>query len=627
MKRSRVKARTSLRSSVLSQNVEGLNKTIQLDSSDETDIIECSVDENGDKYDFLRTPRSNLKRSFVTESRNDVISLEEAQVKRDKTPAKNNSSLRPSLKTLDDVSIISGSSIAAQTNYKTPKRKQIEVQPVTQKLISTVKKTPNVPFLSKSKLQNIEKWLTQNDIETVRTPPFANLSVTPTPGKAAAAAPPPKTPKTERKRTASDSSVDSEVGEVLRAVYGEDWKSKNVLKKCRTEPKRRPNVLPGGTKTEVKAKRGRPAKNLLATPKPVRRNILGKETPKVHDDSVDLGIEEINLDQSDDFAIAKNFSAVKRKKRKEDEDEDDGDGYSISSWKPSSKKKKLESPLRTRSGRTRSPGKTPKKTFLASLSVSTPSGRCHPEAQYFKLNFKTKKDELAKKLYKLYNSEVFEDKLPADMSLTWNVKLRGTAGFCYNKRITKSTGEVIRSSRVEFSTKVVDRADRLRDTLIHELCHAATWVIDGVLDGHGDVWKKWAKKAVARFPELPPVNRCHNYDILSKYTYKCTGCGYAINRHSKSIDTERKRCGYCYGVLELLVNKKRRGKAEVPEYDTTRTLRTPNHFALFVKENYHSVKSTKANAKHAEIMKVLSQQYAIVKKNAGTPQPLPTTTQ
>lgn len=67
------------------------------------------------------------------------------------------------------------------------------------------------------------------------------------------------------------------------------------------------------------------------------------------------------------------------------------------------------------------------------------------------------------------------------------------------------------------------------------------------------------------------------------------------------------------------------GKGEVPEYDTTRTIKTPNNFALFVKENYHSVKSTRTNAKHAEIMKILSQQYAIV-KNAGKPQPLPAET-
>jgi hypothetical protein len=39
--------------------------------------------------------------------------------------------------------------------------------------------------------------------------------------------------------------------------------------------------------------------------------------------------------------------------------------------------------------------------------------------------------------------------------------------------------------------KVCDRADRLRDTLIHEMCHAAVWVLNGVKNGHGRPWNAW----------------------------------------------------------------------------------------------------------------------------------------
>ena len=35
-------------------------------------------------------------------------------------------------------------------------------------------------------------------------------------------------------------------------------------------------------------------------------------------------------------------------------------------------------------------------------------------------------------------------------------------------------------------------ADRIRDTLVHEMCHAATWIIDGIKGGgHGREWKAW----------------------------------------------------------------------------------------------------------------------------------------
>ena len=91
--------------------------------------------------------------------------------------------------------------------------------------------------------------------------------------------------------------------------------------------------------------------------------------------------------------------------------------------------------------------------------------------------------------------------------------------------------------------KVLDSADRLRDTLIHEMCHAASWVISGYRDGHGPLFKHWAKECMARFPELPLIARCHSYAIRTKYTYKCEKCGYQIGRHSKSLDTERKVCG------------------------------------------------------------------------------------
>lgn len=66
--------------------------------------------------------------------------------------------------------------------------------------------------------------------------------------------------------------------------------------------------------------------------------------------------------------------------------------------------------------------------------------------------------------------------------------------------------------------------DRLRDTLIHEVCHAATWLINGVRDGHGRFWRFYANKAAVIHPELPVVTRCHSYEINYKYTYECVRC-------------------------------------------------------------------------------------------------------
>ena len=139
----------------------------------------------------------------------------------------------------------------------------------------------------------------------------------------------------------------------------------------------------------------------------------------------------------------------------------------------------------------------------------------------------------------MYNEQIFENALPDDMDISWNVRLTKTAGLCFSRRHKKYNIET-RSSRIELSTKVIDRGDRLRDTLIHEMCHAASWIISGYRDGHGPLWRTWAEKAMARFPELPVIDRCHSYQINTKYTYRCVQCGYSIGRHSKSLDTERK---------------------------------------------------------------------------------------
>lgn len=208
------------------------------------------------------------------------------------------------------------------------------------------------------------------------------------------------------------------------------------------------------------------------------------------------------------------------------------------------------------------------------------------------VGFKRNKEELTGKLYKLYNTTVFDSKLPADMSVIWNKKMRKTAGYCVTGQ-EKGGGR--RYARIELSEKVCDSADRLRDTLIHEMCHAATWLINNVRDGHGPFWKLYARKATLVHPELPMVTRCHSYDINFKYQYQCTRCQNKIGRHSKSLDTQRFVCAICTGQLVLLTPSKPRG---------------PTPFANFVKENYGNVRQELAGQSHAEVMRKLSADFA-----------------
>ena len=72
---------------------------------------------------------------------------------------------------------------------------------------------------------------------------------------------------------------------------------------------------------------------------------------------------------------------------------------------------------------------------------------------------------------------------------------------------------------IELSTKVVDCKERLEATLMHEMVHAAAWVIDGVSKPpHGPCFKKWAKVAMNKFPNIV-VETTHKYEIQYKYAW------------------------------------------------------------------------------------------------------------
>ncbi|XP_033118171.1 acidic repeat-containing protein-like [Anneissia japonica] len=265
-------------------------------------------------------------------------------------------------------------------------------------------------------------------------------------------------------------------------------------------------------------------------------------------------------------------------------------------------------------GTFKTPGKTSgtMSSFISSSSVSSspPKSRSFlkslstpykgtPSSSPYINNFKSTRDELIRKLFIIYNDTVFENKLPSDFKITWNKRMRKTAGFCY---YSQNRAKNQRFSRIELSEKVCDSAERLRDTLIHELCHAAAWLIHGVSDGHGKFWKYWAAKANIAHPEIPIISRCHSYVINTKYKYDCSKCGYTIGRHSKSLDTSKYRCGCCRGELVLRPQLDKSGKPVKP--------RAPSKFAQYVKENYGVVKKDNDRMKHADIMRVLSQEFS-----------------
>nr|CAG4643862.1 EOG090X0464 [Lepidurus arcticus] len=199
-------------------------------------------------------------------------------------------------------------------------------------------------------------------------------------------------------------------------------------------------------------------------------------------------------------------------------------------------------------------------SFLGSLSSTVPID-CHPEAVQYISNFKKTKESLTQRLFQLFNKEIFDDNLPGDMEITWNARLLRTAGYCRNMFKKAVGGSSTRLSRIELSSKVLDDAGRLRDTLVHELCHAAVWV---------------------------------NHSVT-------------IGRHSKSVDVQRQVCPVCKSWLHM-VDTKNQGKSAKENEKVGES--APNAFALFVKHHYKDVKASRQGLTHKEVMQMLSTKFA-----------------
>ncbi|KFV18483.1 Acidic repeat-containing protein, partial [Tauraco erythrolophus] len=101
--------------------------------------------------------------------------------------------------------------------------------------------------------------------------------------------------------------------------------------------------------------------------------------------------------------------------------------------------------------------KTEKRQEVCSVPGCFLQDLSNPASLYVKY-FKKNKEKLAQKLYCLYNSTIFEQKLPEKMVIIWNKKMRKTAGYC----VTGQTEgpEAKRYARIELSEKVCDSAGR-----------------------------------------------------------------------------------------------------------------------------------------------------------------------
>jgi predicted SprT family Zn-dependent metalloprotease len=160
--------------------------------------------------------------------------------------------------------------------------------------------------------------------------------------------------------------------------------------------------------------------------------------------------------------------------------------------------------------------------------------------------FKSNRRQLALDAFVEFDGAVFSNTLARVVTVEWNNKLRTTAGQTQLKR-TGMDGS--RTATVELSSKILDDESRLRATLLHEMCHAAAWVLDNnVKPPHGPVFQKWADRSM-KFVSDVEVTTTHDYAIEFKYAWSCQTCSVLYKRHSRSIHPDKHVCSKCKGNL------------------------------------------------------------------------------
>ncbi|KAL4789788.1 SprT-like family-domain-containing protein [Aspergillus venezuelensis] len=236
--------------------------------------------------------------------------------------------------------------------------------------------------------------------------------------------------------------------------------------------------------------------------------------------------------------------------------------------------------------RAEKPAKTPSKTALKKAEIEAKKA-----AIARKKSFDNRKAAFAEDFLKVLDDAVSGGEVQArsaetgGVRIVWSKTLQTTAGRANWRRDrslpdsrsgtpgdsssgseTPPVSESIikHYATIELAERIIDDEDRLLNTLAHEYCHLANYIVSNVRNNpHGASFQAWGKKCKEALKDHPiyggrvEVTTKHNYKIDYKYVWTCVDCCQNYGRHSKSIDPTRQRCGKCKGLLQQIKPKPR----------------------------------------------------------------------
>ncbi|KAL5598499.1 uncharacterized protein BROUX77_006333 [Berkeleyomyces rouxiae] len=265
-------------------------------------------------------------------------------------------------------------------------------------------------------------------------------------------------------------------------------------------------------------------------------------------------------------------------------------------------------------------GFVPSRTLRKQRSASSAKkqGKA-PSAREAKKTFEATKHEKATNFLQELDTAITKGKIvemtksTGGVEIVWSNKLNTTAGRANWSRKTLTTkkhgdADVVEHKHfasIELATKVIDNEDRLLNVIAHEYCHLANFMINNLrTNPHGREFKVWATQVSNVFGHRGiEVTTRHTYDIDFKYAWECSSCGLEYQRHSKSINPERQRCGKCKSVLVQTRPTPRVASAKPSEYQS------------FMKRHMKTIKAENPSLKQKDVMKMIGELWAEHNKN------------
>ncbi|KAH9850672.1 SprT-like family-domain-containing protein [Lenzites betulinus] len=233
-------------------------------------------------------------------------------------------------------------------------------------------------------------------------------------------------------------------------------------------------------------------------------------------------------------------------------DESDSDIFGLDPVKPKSRPARIESNARPAvpSPAPSKPGKAPRMT-----------AKKRREAELERLR------TYAADFFRELNETVFGGGIPENTPLVWSKRLLTTAGKAQWYRDPVSKEHV---TSIQLAEKILDNEERIRNTLAHEMCHLASWVVSKAPnEQHGAIFKSWGREVMRKRADVEVTTK-HDYEITHKYQWKCEDCSKVYGRHSKSINPEEHACGACKGgrLVPQFQTRQRAPRTPKPKADS-----------------------------------------------------------